>query len=328
MRRALALGVAALLLTAAAAEAAPTRRASRAGLRNSRIDAVLPPEESRAPPPLPGQPAPVRLGFTLDLLVPLFLNSNPATLAGRPDADFEAHPGLRLGWTGRARAPVPLRLDALVDTSTDRFRRTVQADADTLLGRLRLQYESGRNDQELQPFVSFQSVRDFRPGFAGRLETRHDLAAGASIRWNFGRDGRRVRAGGESAKGESEGETVWSISMNALAQRRFAAPFPGSWAVVVNPGLAWTPTPRLSVSAEVEITRRHFDRQGGAARRDWLALPVLTLDYVLPDGTLPAGFGSPAVSLQLFLARQSANQPGASFTQYGAGPILRTSWRF
>ena len=101
-----------------------------------------------------------------------------------------------------------------------------------------------------------------------------------------------------------------------------------SWAVVVNPGLAWTPAPRLSLSVEAEVTRRFFDREDGASRRDWLAVPVVTLDYLPPEGVLPPQFGRPGISLQLFLARQSASQPGMSFTQYGAGPILRTSWQF
>lgn len=320
MRRAWALGLAALLLSASVAEAARSRRAARAGLRNSRIDALLPPEDPRAAPAAPGQAAPP---FTLDVLAPFFFNSNPASLEGSPHPGWETHPEIRLGWTRRTEAVLPLRWDALIDTAADRFRRGAEANADTLLGRLRVQRDTGRDDQELQPFLSFQPARDYAPGFRHRLETRHDLAAGVSTQWNFDAGGRRVARDRDTGPA-----TVWSLSVNGSLQRRYAAPFPDSWAFVVNPGVAWTPTPRVSLSAEAEITRRFFDRRDGAARRDWLAVPVLTLDYAVPEGTLPASFGRAAVSLQVFLSRQSANQPGLSFTQYGAGPILRSSWAF
>lgn len=321
MRRALALGTAAILLAASVAEAAPrTRRAARAGLRSSRIDAILPPEVSRAGPVQPGVATPA---FTFDLLAPFFFNSNPATLEGSPHPGWEAHPEIRLGWTRRSEAVLPLRWDALIDTSADRFRRGAEANADTLLGRVRAQYESGRDDQEWQPFLSFQPSRDYAPAFRHRLETRHDLAAGVSTQWNLDAAWRRVAPAGDTGPA-----TVWSASVNASLQRRFAAPFPDSWALLVNPGLAWTPTPRLSVSAEAEVSRRFFDRRDGASRRDWLVVPTLTLDYLPSEGALPPSLGSPAVSLQLFLTRQSANQHGLSFTQYGAGPILRSTWRF
>ena len=225
MHRALTIAVAALLLSSSMAGAARTRRAARASLRTSRIDALLPPEESRAAPRQLGDttspPA-----WTLDLLAPFFFNSNPATLEGSPHPGWETHPGVRLGWTRRSEVLVPLRWDALVDSSADRFRRSALADADTLLGRLRVQYESGRDDQEWQPFLSFQPARDYTPGLRQRLETRHDLAAGASVQLNLDRDLRRLPPMADSAAA-----TVWSLSLNASVQRRWAAPFPtpGRW---------------------------------------------------------------------------------------------------
>lgn len=305
---------------------------SRADIRASRTNALAPPEQPAAgagiapvdPADAPSAADPVPdTFFALDLLAPLLFNSNAEQFRTRGTAALEATPEARLGFSRRYPG-VPMRLGAVADASTDRFGRVPRADTDQVFARLRAQFESGTNDQQAQPFLVWQPTFIDTHSDPRLRETRHDLAIGIDKQFNFGAGWRRV-----PPSPDSSGETVWSLGINASLQRRWRQPEPGSLALLVNPSITYVHAPWLSASLEVDITRRWFDRTGDSGRRDWLVIPVLTVEFIPPAARNGGGWlGSPVLAFQAYFARQASSQPEDRFAQWGAGPVLRTSWRF
>jgi hypothetical protein len=113
-------------------------------------------------------------------------------------------------------------------------------------------------------------------------------------------------------------------------QRRERDGGPASTALLLNPSVTWAISAQWNASLEVDATRRWYDRSEGHHRRDWLATPVLTVEFQPPDAWAPATqwAGAPVVDLQVFLTRQASNLEEGRFHQWGAGPILRTGWKF
>jgi hypothetical protein len=328
-----ALAALALLLPSwtEAAETKQRVQASRAAAiatRQARTDALAIPEDPAdavgIAPPRPGAPPP----FSIDVLLPALWNSNPAQASqGLPSP--EVTPGARLGWTQRLDAQ-PIRLSAVADLSADRFSHMREADADLLYGRLRAQYESGADDQEWQPFASYTPTLSFTPAFARRTDTWHDLAFGAAKAWKWDAALRRVPPGPDT-----EAAAIWTFALNGAAQRRERDGGPASAALLLNPSVTWTLSAAWNASLEVEVTRRWYDRFEGHHRSDWLAVPVLTVEFTLPEGWLPPqesrlgrAVGAPALDLQIFLTRQTSTEADGRFHQWGLGPVLRTAWKF
>lgn len=311
-------------LLAGTAEARTPRRGHPGlAVRQARIDALAPPEDPAdavgiaAAEPAPAQTGELPPAFALDLLLPLVRNSDPQQ-AARGTPSLELTPEARLGWSRRLEAS-PLRLSALLDASTDRFARAHEADADVLYGRLRGQYESGADDQEWQGFASYVETRSFTPTFARQTEAWHDIGLGLSKMLAFDGHGR------VAAAADTEAASLWQVAVNATVQRRLRQPAPGSVALLVNPALTWTPSPRWTMSLEVDAALRRYDRAEGTRRRDLLATPVLTLEYLPPEGWLPAGA---VLDLQVFFSRQYSSAVEGRFRQSGAGPVLRSAWKF
>ncbi|MFL1461841.1 hypothetical protein ACI6QG_06540 [Roseococcus sp. DSY-14] len=312
------LAAAALLAPPPPAEArtrAAARRQAKVAqeLRIIRRDAIAPPEDIAG-----GEGG----RWSLDLQLPLLWNANPGARHPPGRGDVQATPEARLGWSHRPAA-VPLRLAATLDAAADRYGRSGIAGSDTLFLRLRAQRESGRDDQEVQPFVMLQSARDHEPGWGSRLESRHDLTLGAAAELNLDRSWRRVPRGPDTRDA-----TAWSLGLNLGVQRRWREEAPPSLALVANPSAGWTPHRRFTASLELEAARRWHARDGQGRRRDWLAAPVLTLEWLPAEGWLPGWLGAPAVNLQVFGARQWSSRAEWDFRQGGAGPLLRTTWRF
>jgi hypothetical protein len=323
-----------VLLLPCGTEAADTRQRAEAArtasiaTRQARTDALAIPEDPidavGIAPPQPGAPPP----FSIDLLLPALWNSNPAQASqGLPSPELT--PGARLGWTQRLGGQ-PIRLSAMADLSADRFSRMREADADLLYGRLRAQYESGVDDQEFQPFASYVPTLSFAPAFARRTDTWHDLAFGAAKAWNWDAGLRRL-----AADPDSEAAAIWTFALNGAAQRRERDGGPASTALLLNPAVTWTLSAQWNASLEVEVTRRWYDRFEGHRRRDWLAVPVLTLEFTPPEGWLPPqdsrlgrAIGAPVLNLQVYLTRQTSSAADGRFHQWGLGPVLRTGWEF
>jgi hypothetical protein len=59
------------------------------------------------------------------------------------------------------------------------------------------------------------------------------------------------------------------------------------------------------------------------------------VEYQLPEDWLPPpqsrlgrAIGALVLDLQVYVTRQASSQAEARFHQWGAGPILRTAWKF
>lgn len=317
--------------TAGNSQRAATQRTARAAIRRSLRDAIAPPEASQAgigitttaqrfaavqePPP----------DWSFDTLLPLFLNTNPAQ-GPVQQPSFEVTPEARLSWSRRWDG-LPVRFSALADASIDRFSRhdvRAAADANIMTGRLRAQYESGTDDQEWQPFTGFLPTSIWSPGFARRLDVWQDIQMGVSKGWAWDRNGRRV-----ARAEDAEDHAAWVVNLTLAASRRFREAGPGSWATLFNPSVTWTPRPHISASVELDLWRRWYDPFDTVRRRDWLAIGVITLEYVpAADSVAPHWLGGPVFDLQVFLAKQRSNLAFDDFRQAGVGPIFRTAWKF
>jgi hypothetical protein len=262
--------------------------------------------------------------FSFDLLLPLVYNTNPGQAPSRAMPSLEATPEMRLSWARRFDA-LPVLFSAVLDTSTDRFARAGSADTGDAYGRFRAQYESGTDDQEWQPFGSVVPTWSFSPGFSTGTTYWTDYNLGVSKLFSFDRFAQRVPPGVET-----DTRAALTLGINASVQRRIAqdAFDPSSTAVLVNPSVTLTLADRWSASLEVDLTWRRYDALEGTRRRDLLATPVLTLEYDFGDGEVPARLGKPVVNLQVFFSRQTSSLPDFGFGQFGAGPVLRTGWRF
>jgi hypothetical protein len=317
-------------LIGAAAEAASVKqRAQRThniATRISRIDSLgsavavttqQSVEEQAQPPP-----------FALDLLLPFFYNTDPEQAShGKPS--LEMTPEARLTWSQRFGA-LPVRFSALLDASSDRYAQATDANADLILGRLRAQYESGRDDQEWQPFTFYQPSFIFTPTFAKRVDTWNDIGLGIARYIGLDAGFRRVAAGPNTNT-----TSIWTLGFEVSGARRFRDGGPTSWAVFTNPSVNWRFAERWSLSAELDITYRWYDAFLDRKRRDLLTTPIITLEFQPPEGWLPGRgsrwgrlLGSPLIDLQIYLSRQNSSLEETRFRQWGAGPILRTGWVF
>jgi len=314
-----------------AAEAASLRdravRSHNVATRIARIDSLLPTTAVIAPPDVKEEARPLPLG--LDLLLPLFYNTDPnQTAVGTPS--LEVNPEARLTWS--QLLAVPVRLSALLDVNADYFTRRADAgaNADMILGRLRAQYESGRDDQEWQPFAYWQPNLIFSHFFAQRVDTWNDLGLGVARYLDFGPGLRRLPAGANTRD-----PATLTLGLETSASRRFRDGGPASFAAFANPSLNWQVNAQWSFAAEAQLTYRWYERFLERERRDRLATPILTLEYLPPERWLPrAGsgwaraLGRPLIDLQVFFSQQASSIDLARFKQWGMGPVLRTAWRF
>jgi hypothetical protein len=329
------LGVAAVLLglmsdlAEAASTHSPTRtraaRSANVATRIARVGALAPAAAVTAQPGVEEQAAP--LPFAIDLLLPFLWNSDPGQ-ASHGSPAVETTPELRLTWS--QRLGIPVRVSALLDASSDRYAQVAAANADLLLGRLRAQYESGRDDQEWQPFLAYQPSFIFTPTWAKRVDTWNDVGGGVARYIGLDENFHRVAAGSDT-----RGDSAWTLGVELAGYRRFRDGGPPSWGLFTNPSVAWQISQQWSFAAEVDITLRWFDRFDDRGRRDLLVTPIVTLEYQPPERWLPTSgsgwrraVGTPLIDLQVYLSRQNSTNEDARFRQWGAGPILRTGWKF
>jgi hypothetical protein len=300
--------------------------------QSARLDAVLATPNRQTPAPqdsaiatAPGleQQTPVPQ-ITINMLAPIFYNSNAEAVGSGGTATAEGSPVVRVSLAGQL-GNLPIRLTASVSTEWDRFASASSSDFDKLRTSLRAQYVDAYNDQAYSPFVAFVPRLDFDPTFATRFETRYDLDFGVNKVFNF--DGDLHRVGFSSDSGAS---TVWSLGFSAGAQRRWRTPSPSSYAVFLIPSVSYVISETWNAEFVLDITQRWYDSSAG---HEFTVLPIGVLEYVVPDRwlggpTTARWFGRPSVDLLVSYERNWANVPNATFTQWVAGLVFKAGWRF
>jgi hypothetical protein len=100
----------------------------------------------------------------------------------------------------------------------------------------------------------------------------------------------------------------------ALAEKRVA----GYGVLLARSGVGYEKTP---------------DDSTGFSGRDWEALPIVTLEYVIPTSFLGGEkianiLGRPSLDFQSSYLKVWSNAPGVSFNQWTASATIKMGWRF
>ncbi|ACK50000.1 conserved hypothetical protein [Methylocella silvestris BL2] len=330
----LALCAFAALLGVGAARAQTATSDAQSDAQDARIDAILatPGETALSSDAnlfatAPGLEQQVRAPrFTLNVLTPVFFNSNAQAAADGGTGSVEISPLGQLSWA--APAPdLPIRFSANLRVESERLTGVSEADRDFLAGGFRAQYVDANADHSFSPYVAYAPRVDFRPLFSQEIATRHDVNVGFNTRINFGADFQRLSPNG------GPGDAVWALGLTAFLQGRFREPAPASAAIFLIPSMSYIISEQWSFSFGVQFIGRQFDEIAGFTRRDFNVEPIATLGFALPsyllgDNETARWFGRPRLDFQASLERNASNRSTASFTQVTAGVTLQTGWRF
>jgi hypothetical protein len=262
--------------------------------------------------------------ITINMLAPIFFNSNAEAVGSGGTATAEGSPVVRVSVAGQL-GNLPIRLSASVSTEWDRFASASSSDFDKIRTSLRAQYVDANDDQAYSPFIAFVPRLDFDPTFATRFSTRYDLDLGVNKVFNFDGDLHRV-----AFSDNSSSSTVWSVGFTAGAQRRWRDPSPSSYALFLIPSVSYTITKEWNAEVVLDIMQRWYDSSNA---HELTVQPIGVLEYVVPDrwvGGADAArwFGRPAVDLLVSYERNWANFPQATYTQWIAGLVFKAGWRF
>ncbi len=290
---------------------------SRTPVPDANFIATAPGAEQQAPSPR----------VNLNVIAPLYFNSNAEALSSGGTATLEGAPVVRLSGSGQL-GDLPLRLSGSVSLESDRFVNANGADFDKIRPRLQLQYVDSDNDQAYSPFVAYVPRLDFEPTFAREFATRNDLDVGISKAFNFDEGFNRI-----PVSGGSSASAVWSLGFTVLGQRRFRDPAPSSYALELLPSLSHVISEQWSILFGMEVLQRWFDPDGGVSRRDFTLIPLTSLQYSLPakwfGGERQARwFGNPSVDFLAGYERNWSNVSGGTFSQLVTGIAINTGWRF
>lgn len=284
----------------------------------------------------------VKFGFAA--LAPIYFNSNAEGAEHGGTQTLEGDPDLRLSWKKFFASGIVF--SGFVDTEADRYVRSSGADGDAATARLRLQLISGMNDQEYQPFMQYKPSVSLQPTFSGPTTTVHQFSAGFDKAFDY--DLNFDRIGVPLPVAHSDSATVWSFGFTGYVARSIVESGTSSYSVFIGPSVTWNITnlPNAdsanadwNASLEVDTIGKFYDGTTGNARRDWSVSPILTIEYDPPLSWWPgaleksrdefyASIGRPAFQFQIAFTRDELNKPGASFSQWAIGPVVKTAWKF
>jgi hypothetical protein len=299
------------------------------------IDSILATPNRKTPVPqdndfatAPGveQPTPAPR-FTLNVLAPLFVNSNPLFLSRGGTAALEGSPVVRLGWASQLFGS-PIRFSGAASLEWERYANQSAADIDYFRSSARLQYTPPGDDQGFSPFFSYVPRMDFDPTLADNFATRQDLNLGVDKVFNFDGAFNRLPAGTDSGSA-----AVWSLGYAIGGQRRFRSPSPQSWALFFSPSVGWVISDQWNASFSATTTRRWFDTSNAVGRRDLTLEPTAVVEYIIPSrwvggDNVARALGSPAVDFFTLFERNWSSVRGGTYSQWVAGFVLKTGWRF
>jgi len=335
-RRISALAGAVVLSVWSASAFAQAQRADTASDANdARTDAMFAMPNLSTPAPLtnlyatsPGLetqiPAP---RLSVNLLAPLGWDSNPQQVQSGGTPTWETSP---LG-SASLSAPIgaPFRFTASGFGELKNYFSASDVNVQRAGGSARLQYVDPSDDQAFSPYVAIAPRQQWASPYSGLQEVRTDFNVGFNKRFNF--DGAFQRV---AAAPDTSAETVWSFGLTAFGQVRDRDPRLSSDAVFLIPSVSRVITPDWSASLAVEFLGRWYERDRfGEASRDLEAMPIATIEYLIPAQFLGGEkvakiLGRPAFDLQGSYLKVWSTVPNVSFGQWEAQAALRMGWRF
>jgi hypothetical protein len=311
------------------------RSDSGADAQDARSDALLATPNRLTPAPqdnlyatTPGLEQQVaRPSFGANVLLPFGWDSNPLELAHGGPQSWGTSP------TGNVSMSAPLspnfRFTASGFGEANLNFSVPQANRDRLGASARLQYVDPNNDQAFSPYVAFSPRWQYGGPNDVYQEQRQDYNFGFNKRFNFDGAFRPIAAASDTGAA-----TVWSFGLTAFGQIREREPRLSSDAVFLIPSLSYVISKDWNASVAVEFLGRWYERNSfGAANHDFEALPIATLEYILPaaylGGESVARFlGQPALDLQSSYLKVWSTSPGVSYGQWDLRAVVKTGWRF
>jgi hypothetical protein len=337
MRFLIFLAIAAALLVPARA-LAQTGQASDASVdaQEARTDALLGTLNSSTPEPLtnlyataPGLeqqiPAPQ---WRVNLLAPLAYNSNAEEIARGGTQTFASSPFGGVSWAAPLGS-LPFRVTLNASSVFNRYFEASSADNNRVTVSGRLQYVDPGNDQAFSPYFAIVPRWSYDASLSDLTESRQDFNLGINKRFNFDGSFRPL-----AISGDTSAETVWSLGLTAFIQRRLRDPQLSSSAAFVIPSLSYVISKDWNASLAVEFLGRWYDpNMVGATNRDFEALPIGTLEYVIPTSFLGGDrmakiLGRPAVDLQGSHLNVWSTAPGVTYNQWQAQAAIKMGWSF
>jgi len=335
----IAVGLAAVLVgapTVAPAQAVGDRSDAGVDADDARTDALLGTLNLATPEPFdnlystaPGAEQQVaRPQIRFNGLLPLNWDSNPLELGSGSDASWGTFPVGNLS----AAVPVgdlPFRVSVSARSEFKRFFDQPDADIDRLTFSGRIQYVDPKNDQAFSPYFAITPRFSYLPTFSDQTEARQDFNLGFNKRFNFDGSFQPV-----AIAADTSAATVWSFGLTAFAQNRQRQPQLSSDALFLIPSVAWAISKDWNASFAVELLGRWYEpNRFGEASRDWEALPIATLEYIIPASLFGSEsfanlLGRPAIDLQGSHLKVWSTVPGVSFGQWEASATLKMGWRF
>jgi hypothetical protein len=313
--RAIALGLVAVLLQAAAADAQQAKRGRTSGsdLRRLRMDALR---------ELPSAAAEAGVPVALTLTNGFTYNSNPNQRRNASGADWHDNPDLQLDLQPPAGAQ--FQMTATFDINTDRYLRTTTADNDEAWGQIKLAYTDGLSGWV--PYVANRLDDTLETNFARQALLYDDVSVGVARGFSFDADWRPttpdlaanlIGLDLNAGRRQANVPATAAISAGSGTFLRFKLGY----------GYQLTDTVALGIATAAEATFRDDDGPGSPARRDVLLLGLLNVEWS-PEWLSRGRFGTGQFDLSIQAATNRSTNRAARFDQADIGPYVTFFWTF
>jgi hypothetical protein len=265
--------------------------------------------------------------FGANLLLPFGWDSNPVEIAHGGPTSWGTSPNGSVSMT----APLGqnLRFTASGFGEANLNFSASEANRDRLGGSARLQVVDPDNDQAFSPYAAFSPRWQYGGPDSAYQEQRQDYNLGFNKRFNFDSGFQPIHPAGDTSAA-----TVWSFGLTAFGQIREREPRLSSEAVFLIPSVSYVFSPQWNISLAVEFLGRWYARNPfGAANHDYEAMPIATLEYVVPAAVFGGEnnarlVGRPAIDLQGSHLNVWSTSPGVSYGQWDLRAALKLGWRF
>ncbi len=283
--------------------------------------------------------------YSLNAILPVDYNSNAEMVLQNGTSTVEGTPEIRFSW----KAPVGTEgviFTGYLDGSVDRFASSNGADGDSLVGAFRFQRNTGKNDQEWQPYIQYKVVNSFSPFFSSPAATSNQVTIGFDEAFNFFQNGDRI--GVPLPVIDSTNGTYWSVGLSGYVGRTFVPSSVSYDSVFLAPSLTCNisntrndnnSAAQVSASVELDISRRWYDASAGFSQHAWSLTPIFTFEFDPPLSWFGSGLqekpekvyqniGRPRFVFQAAYVKNYSNLSTSEFSQWAVGPSIHASWKF